>query len=231
MSKIAIIPARSGSKRISKKNIKDFLGKPIIAYSIKSALESKIFDEVMVSTDSQEIADIAIKYGAKVPFLRSKKNSDDYATTADVITEVLEEYKKRGQSYNYACCIYSTAPLITKEILIKGITLLEEYNLDSVFPVIPFGHPIQRAFSINIAGNIEMIDSQKRDFRSQDLKPAYYDAGQFYCLNVNEFLIQKKVFMKKTFPLILSDLDAQDINNESDWKIAEMKYKLKYNIN
>ncbi len=231
MSRIAIIPARGGSKRIPKKNIKYFFGKPIIAYSIQMALESKLFDEVMVSTDSQEIADIAVKYGARVPFLRSNKNSDDHATTADVIEEVLLEYRNIGKSYDYVCCIYSTAPLITKDLLINGMTLLEDSGSDSVFPVIPFGHPIQRAFSINIAGNIKMIDSKNRETRSQDLNATYYDAGQFYCLNVNEFLIQKKIFMKKTLPLILSDLDAQDIDNESDWRIAEMKYKLKYNIN
>lgn len=231
MSKIAIIPARGGSKRIPKKNIKDFLGKPIIAYSIQVALESDLFDEVMVSTDSQEIADIAIKYGAKVPFLRSEKNSNDYATTADVIEEVLLEYEKMDKNYNYVCCFYPTSPLINKDHLIRGMKLIEESNFDSVFTVIPFSHPIQRAFFINKFGFIEMISPENAKVRSQDLQKTYHDAGQFYFLNSNRFLKEKKIFMVKTFPLILSDLDAQDIDSEEDWKIVELKYKLKYNIN
>jgi N-acylneuraminate cytidylyltransferase len=231
MSKIAIIPARGGSKRIPRKNIKDFLGKPIIAYSIQVALESGLFDEVMVSTDSQEIADIAIKYGASVPFLRSKKNSNDYASTVDVVEEVLSEYKKIDKNYKYICCFYPTSPLINKDHLIKGMKLIEEFDLDSIFTVIPFSHPIQRAFFVNKFGFIEMINPENAKFRSQDLQKTYHDAGQFYFLNSDRFLKEKKIFMEKTLPLILSDLDAQDIDSEEDWKMAELKYKLKYSIN
>lgn len=231
MSSIAIITARGGSKRIPKKNIRPFLGKPIIAYSIEATLNSGAFDEVMVSTDSQEIADIAIKYGAKVPFLRSEKNSDDYATTASVIEEVLLNYQKDGKEYDYVCCLYPTAPFITSERLIEARRLLEQEGIDSVAPVIPFSHPIQRSFRIDSNQKLMMNWPENVNTRSQDLAPAYHDAGQFYFLDVKKFLIQKKIFTDNVSPLIISELEAQDIDNEEDWQIAELKYKLKYKIN
>jgi N-acylneuraminate cytidylyltransferase len=230
MSNIAIITARGGSKRIPKKNIRPFLGKPIIAYSIAAALKSGMFDEVMVSTDSQEIADIAVKYGAKVPFFRSEKNSDDYAVTADVLEEVLLEYKKTGKEYEYICCLYPTVPLVTSERLIEAMQLLEQSAADSVSPVVPFSHPIQRGFKIAADKTIKMIWPENINTRSQDLAPTYYDGGQFYCLNTKEFLVQKKMFMNNTLPLVISELEIQDIDNEEDWKIAELKYKLKYQV-
>ena len=144
MSKIAIIPARGGSKRIPKKNIKDFCGRPIIEYSIEAALKSDIFDEVMVSTDSEEIAEIARMAGAKVPFLRSTKTSDDYASTADVILEVLENYKRKGKEFKYAVCIYPTAPFITSKRLCEGMKLLQEKNGGMVIPIVKFSFPPQR---------------------------------------------------------------------------------------
>ena len=149
MTKLCIIPARGGSKRIPKKNIKLFLGKPIIAYSIEAAIESKLFDVVMVSTDDDEIKEIAISYGASVPFLRSKKNSDDFATTYDVIEEVLLKYKEVGENFEIACCIYSCAPFVTKEKLNESLKLLNTNKYDSVFPVIQFEFPIQRALKKN----------------------------------------------------------------------------------
>jgi pseudaminic acid cytidylyltransferase len=222
---LAIIPARGGSKRIPRKNIKNFLGKPIIAYSIKAAIASKIFDEVMVSTDDKEIAGVAKKYGAKVPFFRSTKNSDDHATTADVIKEVLLEYKKQGKNYDYVCCLYSTAPFVTSEKLIKAKETLEKSRADSVLPVTFFSFPIQRSFKIDSNGALKMNWPEYLNTRSQDLKPAYHDAGQYYFLNVKSFLTQKKVFAKKTLPIITSELEIQDIDNEEDWKLAEFKYR------
>lgn len=231
MLNLAIITARGGSKRIPKKNIRSFLGKPILAYPIEAALASGLFDEVMVSTDSQEIAEIALKYGAKVPFLRSEKNSDNYATTASVIEEVLLNYKKDGKEYDYVCCLYPTAPFITSEILVAARKLLEQEGIDSALPVIPFSHPIQRSFKIDSDHKLKMNWPENINTRSQDLAPAYHDAGQFYFLDVKRFLIQKKIFTDNVSPLIISELEAQDIDNEEDWQIAELKYKLKHKIN
>ena len=231
MSNLAIITARGGSKRIPKKNIRPFLGKPIIAYSIEAALKSRIFDEVMVSTDSQEIADVAIKYGAKVPFFRSAKNSDDHSTTAEVIEEVLLEYQKQYKEYDYVCCLYPTAPFITKERLKEAWQLLKQEHADSVLPVVPFSHPIQRSFKIDSDQNLKMNWPENVNARSQDLPSAYHDVGQFYFIDVKKFLIQKKMFMNNILPIIISELEAQDIDNEEDWQIAELKYKLKHKIN
>jgi len=231
MLNLAIITARGGSKRIPKKNIRPFLGKPILAYPIEAALRSGLFDEVMVSTDSQEIADIALKYGAKVPFLRSEKNSDDYAITASVIEEVLLTYQKNGKEYDYVCCLYPTAPFVTSERIIEARQLLEQEGIDSVAPVIPFGHPIQRSFKIDSDHKLRMNWPENVNARSQDLAPAYHDAGQFYFLDVKKFLLQKKIFTDNVSPLIISELEAQDIDNEEDWQIAELKYKLKHKIN
>jgi N-acylneuraminate cytidylyltransferase len=231
MKNIAIITARGGSKRIPKKNIRDFLGKPIIAYSIKAALKSGIFDEVMVSTDSQEIADIAIKYGAKVPFLRSKKNSDDYSTTANVIEEVLLQYKKINQEYKYFCCLYPTAPFITSEKLVEALELLKNPKTNSVFTITRFSYPIQRGLKIESNNFVKMVWPENINIRSQDLADIYHDCGQFYFLDTKNFLINKKLFTNNAQPIIIPELECQDIDNEEDWKIAELKYKLKYKIN
>lgn len=223
---LAIIPARGGSKRIPHKNIKDFLGKPIIAYSIKAAIDSNIFDEIMVSTDDKEIAEVAVKCGAKVPFFRSIKNSDDYATTADVIEEVLLKYQKLGVSYDYICCIYATAPFCIPEQLIKAKKILEKSKTNSVFPVVAFSFPIQRSFKIDADGKLKMNWPKNIDVRSQDLEPNYHDAGQFYFLNVKEFLRNRIIFSKNAMPIVVSENEVQDIDNEQDWKMAELKYKI-----
>lgn len=228
---LAIIPARGGSKRIPRKNIKDFLEKPIIAYPIEAAISSKLFNEVMVSTDDQEIAEVAKKYEAKVPFMRSEKNSNDHSTTVDVIEEVLLEYKKIGKEFDNVCCLYPTAPFVTPERLVEALKLLERYGADSVLPVTSFNYPIQRSFKIENDGTLKMNWPENINTRSQDLMPTYHDSGQFYCLDVKKFLIQKKLFMDNTLPIIVSELEVQDIDNEEDWKIAELKYKLKYQIN
>ena len=226
MKKIAIIPARSGSKRIPGKNIRPFLGKPIIAYSIETAIKSELFDEIMVSTDSLEIADIAVRYGAKVPFYRSKKTSDDHAVIVDVITEVLDNYQKEGRSFDCFCCIFPTAPLISVSHIKKGYELLLNGNYDSVFPVVSFSFPIQRALKIE-DGKLLMFNPEHRNTRSQDLVPAFHDTGQFYWMQVPEFLNQKTIYSKNSGAIILNELEVQDIDNETDWQMAELKFNLK----
>lgn len=223
MSAIAIITARGGSKRIPKKNIKEFCGKPIIAYSIEAALHSEIFEEVMVSTDSEEIAQVAQTYGAKVPFMRSEATSNDYATTGDVLKEVLEEYSRRGQHFDIMSCIYPTAPFVTATKLRKGYETLIDSNADSVTPVIPFSYPPQRAFVIRKSGLIYQYPEYKLS-RSQDLEPIYHDCGQFYFYRTDVFC-GKKQGTGIVLPLIMPEEETQDIDNLSDWKLAELKYR------
>jgi pseudaminic acid cytidylyltransferase len=225
MSNLAIIPARGGSQRIPGKNIKDFLGKPIIAYSIETALKSGLFDEVMVSTDNKEIAEVAKRYGAHVPFYRSQKNSDNFATTADVIEEVLNNYMSQGREFKLFCCIYPTAPMITSERIKEGYELLVNNNFDSVFPVTRFGYPIFRALKIENS-KASMIWPENLNKRSQDLMPAYHDAGQFYWMQAELLLKKKAIFTGNSGVIVLSETEVQDIDNEDDWKVAEMKYKL-----
>lgn len=225
MKKLAIITARGGSKRIPRKNIKDFLGKPIIAYSIEAALASGEFDEVMVSTDDEEIASIAREYGAKVPFLRSEKTSNDFASTTDVIIEVLDEYKKRGTDYEIAACIYPTAPFVTGDKLKTAVKKLEESDADTLIPVVNFSYPPQRALVIN-DGKLIFRKPEYMQSRSQDLEPWYHDVGQFYLLRTEAFRKNLALMAGNILPLVVSELEVQDIDNETDWKIAEMKYKI-----
>jgi len=228
MSAIAIITARGGSKRIPKKNIKDFCGKPIIVYSIEAALGSGVFDEVMVSTDSEEIAGISKKFGASVPFLRSEKTSSDYATTKDVLDEVLEVYASKGQKYDIMACIYPTAPFVTADKLRCGYEMLKEEKNETIMPVVAFSFPPQRCNVIDSEGYLAYKFPQYRLTRSQDLDEWYHDAGQFYMYKVQKYYEYKGVFEKIT-PLIVSELEVQDIDNETDWKLAELKYKLMIN--
>ncbi|MDO9001528.1 MAG: pseudaminic acid cytidylyltransferase [Bacteroidota bacterium] len=225
MTNVAIIIARGGSKRIPRKNIKLFRGKPIIAYSIESALNSGLFDYVMVSTDDDEIAEVAKKSGAQVPFIRSKKNSDDFSTTADVIIEVLNDLKNNGKQFDNVCCIYPTAPFITKQTLSDAYHLLISDKFESVFPVCPFSYPIQRALDVTDS-KVTMIIPENLNKRSQDLNPTYHDAGQFYWLRTEKFLREKKVFTQNSGSIILNELQVQDIDNETDWKIAELKHSI-----
>jgi len=220
MLNLAIIPARGGSKRIPHKNIKEFLGKPIIAYSIEVALQSELFEEVMVSTDDDQIADISKKYGATVPFLRSKENSDDYATLADVIEEVKQAYLDNKKRFDNICCILPTAPLISFENLQTAYSLLLDKEVDSVRPVVRFSYPIQRAVKLN-NGKIEMFYPEYKITRSQDLEPAFHDAGQFYWIKFDAGLIGQN---KHGFEISL--MQVQDIDNEEDWKLAELKFKM-----
>lgn len=226
MSCIAIITARGGSKRIPKKNIKFFCGKPIIAFSIEACVRSGLFDEIMVSTDSKEIADVAIKYGAKVPFFRSKEASSDYATTEDVLIEVLNEYEKIGMIFDYVCCLYPTAPFITESKLIQANKmLLNNQNADSVIPVVKFSYPPQRGI-INFNGYISYQYPENATKRSQDLEPVYHDCGQFYFCKVSALLKYHDVLTPKSIPFELREEEVQDIDNYSDWIIAELKYNL-----
>jgi len=224
--KLCIIPARGGSKRIPRKNIKDFLGKPIISYSIKSALESNLFDEIIVSTDDKEIAEISKSYGANVPFLRSKKNSSDYASTFEVLEEVLERLKTQNKIFKHCCCIYPCAPFVKPSILKKSFKKLTENNLDSLFPIIKYGHPIQRALRISSDNKLKYYITENSLTRTQDLKDMFYDAGQFYWMNVNEILERKKVVTNNSEGILISELEAHDIDNELDWKLAELKFGL-----
>lgn len=229
-SKIAIITARGGSKRIPRKNIKLFNGIPIIKYSIDAAIQSGIFDEVMVSTDDHEIADIAIKYGAKVPFLRSQVNSDDFSTTADVIEEVVSVYyEKFGIEFDYLCCIYPTAPFISGARLFEASNILIEKNADCVLPVVKYGYPIQRSLKFE-NGLAKMNWPENYLSRSQDLEPIYHDCGQFYFMKTSSLLNQKKLFADITVPIEISELEVQDIDNEIDWKLAELKFQILQNL-
>jgi pseudaminic acid cytidylyltransferase len=222
MGNIAIIPARGGSKRIPHKNIKDFCGKPIIVYSIQVALRSGLFDEVMVSTDDEEIAKIATEYGAKIPFMRSKMNSDDHATTMDVIQEVLTDYKeKQNREFQFACCIYATAPLIQIGHLYTGFSLMVRQGFSSVFPVVLFSYPIWRGLYVRQDGTIKMLYPEYRDSRSQDLKEVYHDAGQWYWLDINR--VTNTLFTDNSGSVILQEEETQDIDTPSDWLLAEMK--------
>lgn len=222
MSSVAIITARGGSKRIPKKNIKEFCGKPIIAYSIEAAFASGAFDEVMVSTDSEEIKAVAEQYGAKVPFMRSEATSGDFATTADVIEEVLNTYKEMGKEFDSFACIYPTAPFVTAEKLSEAAKLLD--GADAVLSVVKFSFPPQRAFVIR-DGNVAFQYPQYERARSQDLEPIYHDCGQFYMCMVEPFREKHSLILPKTRPYILPEEDVQDIDNMSDWEIAEAKFK------
>lgn len=225
MPNVAIITARGGSKRIPRKNIKLFRGKPMIAYSIETALNSGLFEMVMVSTDDNQIAEISKQLGAEVPFIRSKQTADDYTGTADVMIEVLNDLQKTGKQFDNACCIYPTAPFITKQILDESYKLLIDKKFDSVFPVCAFSYPIQRALEINDS-KTSMVWEENLNKRSQDLPARYHDAGQFYWTSIQEFLKVKKLFTANSGSIILDELQVQDIDNETDWKLAELKHSL-----
>ena len=224
MKSIAIITARGGSKRIPKKNIKIFCGKPIIAYSIEAAISSGLFDEIMVSTDSHEIAEIAKQYGAKIPFLRSEQTSNDFATTSDVLEEVICQYQKMGKEFDTVCCIYPTAVFVTGEKLKKAMNIFETKKASCVTPVVKFSFPPQRAFIIRNE-QLAFQFPQYAKTRSQDLEPIYHDCGQFYILKTKDLMEQHTIAPLNTYPFILEETEVQDIDNPSDWEIAEEKYK------
>jgi N-acylneuraminate cytidylyltransferase len=223
--KVAIIPARGGSKRIPRKNIKDFHGKPLIAYSIEAAINSGCFDHIIVSTDDLEIAEVAKKYGAEVPFLRPDNVSDDYATTMDVIKHAISELKLTDE--DQLCCLYATAPFVQMEDLIKASSLLGVKNVDYVFSATEFSFPIQRAIKINEDGLCDMFQSEHENTRSQDLEKAYHDAGQFYFGYVSAFKQNKPFFHSSlSMPFLLPTYRVQDIDTLEDWKRAELLFEV-----
>jgi pseudaminic acid cytidylyltransferase len=225
VSRIAIIPARGGSKRIPKKNIRDFLGKPIIAYSIEAALESKLFTEVMVSTDDEAIAEIARQYGATVPFLRSSQNSGDLSTTVDVILEVIESYSKLNFEFEAGCCLYPTAPFCTSNLISRGYDLMLKSKSDTVFPVVAFDYPIQRSLQLNAEGKVEMVWPEFLLSRSQDLPKRYHDTGLFYWFCTEKIKSEQRLFGENSAGLVISELECHDIDTPEDWEMAEIKYR------
>ena len=225
MRTLAIITARGGSKRIPRKNIKEFCSKPIIAYSIEAALKSGVFDEVMISTEDKEIAQISEGFGAKVPFFRSEKTASDYATTTDVLMEVLDEYEKRGMHYDMACCIYPTAPFITADRLKEAVEMLRESEADTLIPVVGFSYPPQRALVIE-DGRLVFKYPEYIVTRSQDLEKHYHDAGQFYVFKTKAFKETGNLMKGNIVPMVLDEMEVQDIDTEQDWELAQVKYKL-----
>jgi pseudaminic acid cytidylyltransferase len=225
---LAIIPARSGSKRISNKNIKFFLKKPIISYSILQAKKSKLFKEIIVSTDSNKIKKIVNKFGSKVYYLRSNKLSDDHCPVEDVLVDILLFLKKKKLLTKYFCLIYATAPLIDRKDLIKSFRILENSNsnVDSVTAIAEFSYPIQRALKINKQGFVEMIDSKYKYYRSQDLEKSYHDAAAFSWFKTSNFLNKIKKKKLKVLGYVLSNNRVHDIDTSEDWKVAENKYQL-----
>jgi len=221
---IAIIPARGGSKRIPRKNIKDFFKKPLIAYSIEAALNSGLFDKVIVSTDDKEIADVALKYGAEVPFMRPKELSDDHTVTKDVIDHALNFLKDRGEEYDYLCTIYATAPFLQPKYLIEGFVKLKESDAINAFSSTTMPFPIQRTFKLDKNGRCEMFTPQHYYTRSQDLEEAYQDAGQFYWTKLGE-KSDEIMFGKDSIPIILPRYLVQDIDTLEDWQRAEYMYR------
>ncbi len=225
---IAIITARGGSKRIPRKNIKNFMGKPMLAYAIEAALKSGIFEEVMVSTDDKEIAEVAIKYGANVPFMRSAKTASDTATTFDVIDEVINEYKKLGKNFESLCCIYPCVPFLKAETLRDAHKKMREGNFDAIMPVCKYSVPIE--WAMKIENNLLVpFDREKQNMRSQDIEPKYFDVGMFYFCKTEKIYQHKSLAPDNTAAYILDEKECQDIDNETDWQLAELKYKIIHN--
>ena len=222
MKNLCIIPARGGSKRIPRKNVKPFLGKPMLAYSIEAALATGLFDEVMVSTDDEEIAEVARQYGAKVPFMRSAETANDFATTADVLKEVLSNYKKLGQEFDYFCCVYATAPMVQSKDIINAFERLSSSKFTVVYPVVAFSYPICRCLDLAEDGTMTRHWPEFENSRSQDLPKEYHDTGTFYWYKTKEWSNGINIIGG----IEVDETTIQDIDTETDWKIAEMKYKL-----
>ena len=223
---ICIIPARGGSKRIPRKNIKDFLGKPIIAYSIEAAIKSNCFDQILVSTDDDEIAEIAKKYGAKVPFIRPVKLSNDYSNTLPVIRHAIEWFDDQNQLLSEVCCLYATAPFVQADTINKAYKQMKQKQADYCFTVTSFAFPIQRAVRLTTENRIEMFYPEQLEIRSQDLEESYHDAGQFYWGKAEAFKQEKPLFSKSATPYILPRHLVQDIDTPEDWRRAELMYQV-----
>lgn len=223
--RIAIIPARGGSKRIPRKNIKPFCGKPMIAWSIEAALQSACFDQVIVSTDDAEIAEVARQWGAAVPFVRPAELSDDHTGTIPVIRHAIEWFNLQGQSVEQVCCLYATAPFVTAEDLRRGLDVLQGNDCDYAFSVTSFPFPIQRAIRINAEGRAEMFSPEHFNTRSQDLEDAFHDAGQFYWGRAVAWLQGEMIFSPHSLPVLLPRHRVQDIDTPEDWARAEWLFK------
>lgn len=224
MKNLCIIPARGGSKRIPRKNVKPFLGKPMLAYSIDAAKQSGLFDEIMVSTDDEEIAEVARQYGASVPFMRSAETASDYATTADVLHEVIDKYKEMGRVFDNFCCFYATAPLVQSKDVVAAFERLQQSDFTIVYPVVQFSYPIWRCLDLAEDGAMTRHWPEYDKSRSQDLPKEYHDTGTFYWYKTKEWLAG----IKMMGGIEVDETTIQDIDTETDWKLAEMKYQLLY---
>jgi pseudaminic acid cytidylyltransferase len=224
--KLCVIPARGGSKRIEKKNIKIFCGKPIIAWSIQLAIASKQFDKIIVSTDDNEIADLARSYGADVPFMRPKKLSDDYAGTVPVISHTIKWQIKHYQRPTYVCCIYATAPFAKLSDLKYGLKILKSSSSEYTFSATNYSYPIQRSFKIKKNKKIKMFYPKHYNSRSQDLEEAFHDAGQFYWGMTDAWLKNKPIISKNSSPIMIPRNQVQDIDTLEDWQIAERMFQM-----
>ena len=223
--KLCIIPARGGSKRIPKKNIRFFCGKPIIQWSIEAALESKCFDKVIVSTDSEEIANISKRIGAEVPFIRPKSLSDDYTATAPVINHALEFINQKHGNVEYVCCIYATAPFVEPAYIKDGLKKIIDTNANFSFSVTSFPFPIQRAIKLTQDNKSQMFFPENLNKRSQDLEDSFHYAGQFYWGKSSAWLEGKRMFDDNSIPIIIPRYKVQDIDSEEDWQRAELMFK------
>lgn len=223
--RLAVIPARGGSKRIPRKNIKPFGGKPMIAWSIDAALQSGCFDKVIVSTDDEEIAEVALKWGGAVPFMRPAELSDDHIGTIPVIQHAIEWFVRQGCGIRQVCCLYATAPFVRAEDLRQGLSALEGNVCDYVFSVTSYPFPIQRALHLTPAGRVKMFSPEHFHTRSQDLAEAFHDAGQFYWGTVDAWLQGKMIFGESSVPVLLPRHRVQDIDTPDDWKRAELMFQ------
>ena len=223
MSSLAVITARGGSKRIPRKNIRPFMGRPMVCYAIDAANGSRLFDEVMVSTDDEEIAQVARKAGALVPFMRSRAAADDHATTRDALLDVIRAYAGRGRAFDAFACIYPCVPFLTAEILREAHAAFAESGADALMPVVKFSFPVQRAQTIDADGFLSYREPENAPRRSQDLEPTFHDAGMFYFHRTSRFLSDEP---ERTIPFVLPEDCVQDIDTMDDWRLAEMKYRL-----
>ena len=223
MTRLCVITARGGSKRIPRKNVKRFMGKPMLAYAIEASVKSGLFDEVMVSTDDGEIAETARGFGAVVPFMRSEATSNDFATTRDVLYEVLSDYRRNGRGFDEFACVYPCVPFLTPEILVSAHAKFANSNADCLMPVVKFSFPIQRAMRVGEAGFLEYREPESASKRSQDLEAMYHDVGMFYFYKTDAFMAGGDMTI---MPYIMPEERIQDIDTMDDWHLAEMKYKL-----
>lgn len=223
--RLAVIPARGGSKRIPRKNIKLFCGKPMLVWSIEAALQSGSFDQVIVSTDDQEIAAVARQYGATVPFIRPQQLADDHAGTIPVIQHAIEWFNAEGQAVELACCLYATAPFVQAEDIRRGLDILLQTGSDYAFTATSYAFPIQRAIRLTEAGRVAMFNPEHFNTRSQDLEAAFHDAGQFYWGRASAWLRGEPIFGSDSAPIMLPRHRVQDIDTQEDWERAEWLFK------